>query len=162
MRTRASGSSQRCDHSSARRRNRYHIRTGVTGHSAASHRTNSQMRRASDEYSTIGKPRRGGSQGDWVVSKLKVSLFSIPLLVAGQLVSVGDTQKPQAPTKAVQLAGLIGVKNNTKGSLTVEDGALRFTHSRSISDLSPSSMQDVVTGSDSQRVIRGTLGTLSR
>jgi hypothetical protein len=100
-------------------------------------------------------------QGGGVVSKLKTTLFAIPILIAGQLVSVGDTQQPQPQTRAVQLTGLMGVKDNTKGSLTIESGDLRFIHSGSNSDLAPSSMQDVVTGSDSQRVIRGTVGTLS-
>ena len=68
---------------------------------------------------------------------------------------------PRRRRRAIQVAGLIGVKNNTKGSLTVENGNLRFTHSGSSADLAPSSMQDVVTGNDSQRVIRGTVGTLS-
>jgi hypothetical protein len=96
-----------------------------------------------------------------VVSKLRVVLFVIPLLIAGQLVSVGDAQLPPTPTKAVQLTGLMGVKDNTKGILTIEHGNLRFAHSGSNADLTPSSMQDVVTGNDSQRVIRGTVGTLS-
>jgi len=96
-----------------------------------------------------------------VVSKLKVTLFAIPLLIAGQLVLVGDAQQQPKPTKTVQLVGLMGVKNNTQGTLMVENENLRFTHSRSTTDLTPSSMQDVITGSDSQRVIRGTLGTLS-
>ena len=96
-----------------------------------------------------------------MASNLKVVLFAIPLLIAGQLVSVGDAQQEPKPTKAVQLTGLIGVKNNSKGTLTVENN-LRFTHSNTSSDLPPSSIEDVVTGSDSQRVIRGTLGTLSR
>lgn len=61
----------------------------------------------------------------------------------------------------MQLTGLAGVKNNTAGTLAVKNGTLRFAYSKSTSDLAPASMQDVVTGSDSQRVIRGTLGTLS-
>jgi hypothetical protein len=81
--------------------------------------------------------------------------------LAGQLVSVSDAQQLQTPTKAVQIVGLMGVKNNTAGSLTVENGNLRFTHSGKSADLDPSSMQDVVTGNDSQRLIRGTVGTLS-
>jgi hypothetical protein len=96
-----------------------------------------------------------------VSSKLKVGLLSIPLLVAGQLLPVGDAQPPQTPTRAIQVVGLLGVKNNTAGRLTVESGNLRFTHLGSSADLAPSSMQDVVTGNDSQRVIRGTVGTLS-
>ena len=101
------------------------------------------------------------TQGGRVVSTLKADLFVISILTAGVLVSVGNAQQKQAQTKAVQLTGLIGVKNNTGGSLAIENGNLHFTHSKSTSDLAPGSMQDVVTGSDSQRVIRGTLGTLS-
>jgi hypothetical protein len=96
-----------------------------------------------------------------MVSNLKVALFITPLLIVGQLVSGGHAQQQPKPTKAIQVTGLKGVKNNTKGSLKVEKENLRFTHSRSTTDLRPSSMQDVITGSDSQRVIRGTLGTLS-
>jgi hypothetical protein len=96
-----------------------------------------------------------------MVSTVKVVLFAIPILTVNLLVSVINAQQAPEPKKAMQLMGMTGVKNNTEGSLTVENGNLRFTHSRSTSDLAPSSMQDVVTGSDSQRVIRGTLGTLS-
>jgi len=102
-----------------------------------------------------------GPQGGCVVSRMKVALFATPILMAGLLASAGNAQQQQAPTKAVQLTGLVGVKNGAKGSLTMEKGNLRFTHSGSSSDLAPSSMQDTVTGSDSQRVIRGSLGTLS-
>jgi len=101
------------------------------------------------------------SKGGCVVSKLKATLFVIPFLFAGHVVSVCDAQQQPMSTKAVQVTGLNGVKNNTKGSLKVEKENLRFTHSGSTTDLNPSSMQDVITGSDSQRVIRGTLGTLS-
>jgi hypothetical protein len=96
-----------------------------------------------------------------VVSRMKVALLALPILMGGLLASVGNAQQQQTPTSAVQLTGLVGVKNGAKGSLTVEKGNLRFTHSGSNSDLVPSSMQDTVTGSDSQRVIRGSLGTLS-
>jgi len=70
-----------------------------------------------------------------VVSALKPILFAISVLVAGLLVSVGNAQQPQTPTKAVQLTGMIGVRNNTSGSITIENGNLRFTHSQSSSDL---------------------------
>jgi hypothetical protein len=101
------------------------------------------------------------AQGGYVVSRMKIILCAIAILIMSSW-AAGDRDQPsQAPTKAVQLTGLVGVKNNTKGNLTIENGALRFTHSQKSSDLAPSSMQDVVTGDDSQRVIRGTLGTLS-
>jgi len=67
----------------------------------------------------------------------------------------------QAPIKSVELVGLAGVKENTNGTLTVEGGKLLFAHAKSTSDIEASAMQDVVTSNDSQRVVRGTLGTLS-
>jgi hypothetical protein len=97
-----------------------------------------------------------------MVSRTKVALLALPILIAGLWVSVSDAQQPQTSTKATQLTGLMGVKDNTKGSLTIENGNLRFTHSKGADDLALGAMQDVVTGSDSQRAIRGTLGTLSR
>jgi hypothetical protein len=96
-----------------------------------------------------------------VSSKLALGLISIPLLFAGQLVSISNAQQPQTATKVMQVVGLVGVKNNTAGRLAIENGNLRFTHSEIRVDLAPISIQDVVTGNDSQRVIRGTVGTLS-
>jgi len=92
----------------------------------------------------------------------RVIPFVAAIVLFSLMVSISNAQQQAKPTKVVQLTGLIGVKNNTKGNLTVENGNLHFTHSKSASDLAAPSMQDVVTGSDSQRVIRGTLGTLSR
>src|SRR4029077_5740927 len=91
------------------------------------------------------EPLKMRSQGGSVVSRVKVVLFAMPILMASLLVSAGNAQQQQTPTKAVQLTGLEGVKDSTEGSLTIENGNLRFTHSKSNSDLAPSSMQDVVT-----------------
>src|SRR5258708_40280601 len=96
-----------------------------------------------------------------MASSVKVAVFASAILMAGLLVSVSNAQQQQTPTKAVQLTGLAGGKNSTGGSLTIENGNLRFTHSRSNSVLPPSVVQDVVPGSDSQRVIRGSAGTLT-
>ena len=56
----------------------------------------------------------------------------------------------------MQLIGLAGLEQNTKGRLTVLNGTLRFTHAKGTADVSASSIEDVVTGKDSQRVIGGT------
>jgi hypothetical protein len=96
-----------------------------------------------------------------MVSTVKFVLFGVLFLMAGMYVSANNSQRVTGSTKAVQLTGLIGVKSNTEGILTIENGNLRFTHSKSVSDLTAGSMQDVITGRDSQRVIRGTAGTLS-
>jgi hypothetical protein len=66
-----------------------------------------------------------------------------------------------APIQSVQLLGLPGLKNNTKGTLSVEGGALLFASSKGASVISLTNVEDVITGNDSQRVIRGKLGTIS-
>ena len=93
--------------------------------------------------------------------KRKMNRFAILILAAGFFVSAANGQQQPSSAKAVQLMGLAGVKHNTPGKLAVENGNLRFVHSNASTDLPANSVQDVVTGSDSQRVIRGTLGTLS-
>ncbi|MCM3871709.1 MAG: hypothetical protein ND895_13585 [Pyrinomonadaceae bacterium] len=70
-------------------------------------------------------------------------------------------QQARTVTEAVQLIGLPGLKENSKGRLTVINGTLRFIHPQGNADVTASSIQDVVTGTDSQRVIGGTLGTLT-
>lgn len=68
---------------------------------------------------------------------------------------------PKAPTKATLVTGLPGLKDNSNGSLTVEKGNLHFVHSKNAADIPVPSIIDLVTGGDSQRVIRGTAGTVS-
>lgn len=81
---------------------------------------------------------------------------------AGSDASVrNDDISMETPIKGAELIGLAGVKDNTGGTLTVEGGKLRFAHSKNTSNIAAVGMVDVVTGNDSQRVIRGTLGTLS-
>jgi hypothetical protein len=73
------------------------------------------------------------------------------------------TVAPQqrAPTKGTEIIGLAGVKEKTEGTLTIEDGKLFFAHSGTKSQLAATAMEDVVTADDSQRMIRGTLGTIT-
>jgi hypothetical protein len=63
--------------------------------------------------------------------------------------------------KAVQLTGLPGVKENAKGKLSVENGNLHFISGKSNADVSTSSIQDVITGGDSEKAVGKTLGMLS-
>jgi hypothetical protein len=67
----------------------------------------------------------------------------------------------QTPTKSTAIIGLGGVKEKTAGTLNVKDGKLCFVHSGNKSQISVAAIAEVVTSEDSQRVIRGTLGTLS-
>jgi len=90
-----------------------------------------------------------------------IAYGSIFLLFAGANVSDVKAQQVSAPVKAVQLIGLAGVKHDAKGKLTVENVNLHFVHAKANSDVSVSSLQDVVTGGDTQRYIGGTLGLMS-
>ena len=96
-----------------------------------------------------------------MVSRFKIVYIAIALFFCYPLMRVTQAQQPQTDTQAVQLIGLEGVKENTKGRLTVVNGTLRFTHAQGTADVSAASIEDVVTGKDSQRVIGGTLGTLA-
>jgi hypothetical protein len=93
-----------------------------------------------------------------MISTVNLALIAVTLFVCS---SVGYAQQAQTPTKAVQLIGLAGLKENTKGNLTVINGTLRFNHAKGNAEVSATTIQDVVTGTDSQRAIGGTLGTLT-
>ncbi len=88
-------------------------------------------------------------------------LVSVALLFAGIVISTGNAQETPAPVKAVQLIGLTGVKQNAKGTLKVENGNLQFVHGKAKSDVNAASIQDVVTGDDTQRSVGGTVGVIS-
>src|SRR6266853_5506257 len=88
-------------------------------------------------------------------------LVSVALLFAGIATSIGNAQETSAPVKAVQLIGLTGVKQNAKGTLKVENGNLQFVHGKTNADINAASIQDVVTGDDTQRSVGGTVGVMS-
>jgi len=88
---------------------------------------------------------------------LCVALF----MVVSPFVLPGDAQQPVAGTKVTQVTGLPGVKNKTGGHLGVDSGNLRFSHEEAKVDVAASSVEDVITGNDSQRLVHGTLGTLT-
>src|SRR5258706_9652950 len=88
-------------------------------------------------------------------------LASVALLFVGIETSIGNAQETPAPVKAVQLIGLTGVKQNAKGTLKVESGNLQFVHGKTNADINAASIQDVVTGDDTQRSVGGTVGVMS-
>ena len=93
-----------------------------------------------------------------MLSTIKVALIAATLCCCA---FVGHAQQAQTVTQAVQLIGLAGLKENTKGNLTVINRTLRFIHSKGNADVAATSIENVVTGTDSQRAIGGTLGTLT-
>src|SRR6266566_2049594 len=96
-----------------------------------------------------------------MTSKSTTVLVAAASLLVGLVMPVGNAQQVSGPVKVVQLTGLVGVKDNAKGTLSVENGQLHFVHGKASSDVSASSIQDVVTGADSQRAVGGTIGLMS-
>lgn len=71
---------------------------------------------------------------------------------------------PDGPAsfKVVHVIGLEGIKTGEKGRVTVSKAGLEFVKGPTKSDLSMAWIQDVLTGKDSQRMVGGTLGEISR
>ena len=96
-----------------------------------------------------------------MISRTNAIVITVTLFFCGPLLRIGHAQQAQTETQAVQVIGLAGLKENTKGRLTVVNGTLRFVHAKGNADVAAASIEDVVTGKDSQRVIGGTFGTLA-
>lgn len=79
----------------------------------------------------------------------------------GMMMALTSRAQTQETTKSTLVTGLPGFKDGSNGSLTAEKGNLQFEHSKNAIDIPAPSITDVVTGSDSQRVIRGKAGTVS-
>ena len=90
----------------------------------------------------------------WLVSLVVATL---PVVA----ISGVNAQQSSTVVKAVQLTGLPAVQENAKGKLSVENGSLHFTSGKTSSDVTASSIQEVVTGNDSQKAVGKTIGALS-
>jgi hypothetical protein len=91
----------------------------------------------------------------------RILLMGGAMVCAPLALRAQTTPAPPAATKVTQITGLSGVKNKTKGLLLVNGSNLNFTHEQLKVDVPVNSVEDVVTGNDSQRAIGGALGTLS-
>ncbi len=96
------------------------------------------------------------------MTRKRTKIFPAMALVFAALATgrSGAQQSPQS-VKAVLLTGLTGVKNNSKGSLKVEDGQLHFLHAKETSGISAASIEDVVIGADTQAAVGNTISTIS-
>ena len=96
-----------------------------------------------------------------MISRINALVIAVTLCFCGPLLQIGHAQQAQTETQAVQVIGLAGLRENTKGTLTVVNGTLRFVYAKGKTDVAAASIEDVVTGKDSQRVIGGTFGTVA-
>src|SRR5258706_9006672 len=88
-------------------------------------------------------------------------LVAFALFFFGLGISVCNAQEASGLVKAVQLTGLTGVKENAKGTLKVENGNLHFVRGKANAEVSATSIQDVVTGADSEKAVGKTIGMIS-
>ena len=97
-----------------------------------------------------------------VLSSLpKVVTYLSAILWLTALPAAAQSPQAPAPNKVVHVTGLVAVKNKTNGVLTLESGNLQFTGSGAKASVPIHSVEDVITENDSQRVFRGTIGTLT-
>jgi hypothetical protein len=93
--------------------------------------------------------------------KFLVSI-AMTLVFAGLAVCGANAQQSsKAANNAIALTGLPGVKDNAKGTLTVESGKLHFSYGKKSSEVDVASIEDVVTGEDTQAAVGKTVSNLS-
>jgi hypothetical protein len=83
------------------------------------------------------------------------------LSACGWLAVPCGAQQPAPVSGVVQVIGMSGIKEHAKGSLAIDGGNLQFSNSKAKTSVAITSLQDIVTGNDSQRVFRGTVGALT-
>ena len=111
-----------------------------------------------------GERRRRNELGKGGQKMSFMRKFSVVACIAlcGAMVSHGQTPATDARgVKVTQVTGLNGVKHKVSGYLLVDGQNVRFTHEQVKVEVPTASVEDVVTGADSQRLIHGTLGTLT-
>jgi hypothetical protein len=92
-----------------------------------------------------------------------VSLFlaaSATLVLIAASASPGFAQDTNT-VQAKQVLGLAGVKHNTTGTLTIENGSLKFTKGDVKAEVPAASITEVLQGADTQRTLGGTFGTMT-
>jgi len=91
----------------------------------------------------------------------KMALGAAAMSLCAWLAAPCGAQQAAPVSGVVQVIGMTGIKEHAKGSLAIDGGNLLFSNSKTKASVAIASMQDIVTGNDSQRAVHGTLGTLS-
>lgn len=95
-----------------------------------------------------------------MVSNIKAIAIATALLLSGSLFFISQAQQ-QTDMAAVQLIGVPGLKQNTKGRLNVVNGILRFTHDKQTFEVAAAAIEEVLTGKDSKAVVGETVATVA-
>jgi hypothetical protein len=89
------------------------------------------------------------------------TLLGVMLVCPPGLAQQQPQPQPGIVPDTKPVIGFEGVKANKKGTLSVANGTLEFKHGKEKADVPATSINDVVTGNDSQRAIGGVVGTIS-
>jgi hypothetical protein len=104
--------------------------------------------------------RKNAKETAMVLNSMQRATIAV-LSIVGCAAMPTMAQQPATGTKVTQFMGLEGVKPRAGGTLTLDGGNLQFTSSKGKASVPLRSIEDVITENDSQRVFRGTLGTLT-
>ena len=96
-----------------------------------------------------------------MIRGFRVVAVASALFFCGPLILFSYAQQPQTETPAVHIIGLAGPAENARGNLKVVNGTLRFGYAKNEAAVAAASIEDVLTGEDSQAVIGGALGTVA-
>src|ERR1700692_4711622 len=96
-----------------------------------------------------------------MTSRKKAVVIAAVAFFSGLVIPTGNAGQTLAPVKATQLTGLSSIKDNAKGTLSVQENRLHFVHGKQSSDVSAASIQDVVTGVDTEKAVGKTIGMVS-
>jgi hypothetical protein len=96
-----------------------------------------------------------------MMTPICTSVLAVGAVFVGLVIPAGNAQQISPPVKAHQLMGLTGIKQNAKGTLSVENGHLHFAYTKTSADVKATSIEDVVTGADSQVAVGSTVHMIS-
>ena len=96
-----------------------------------------------------------------ILSAAASILIGVGLPASSYLAQGADATNPLSFPESKQVLGLEGLKHNTSGTLSVENGSLVFTTGNKKAVVPASSITEVLTGKDTERTIGGTVGTLT-
>ena len=77
-----------------------------------------------------------------MISRINALVIAVALFFCSPLIRIGHAQQAQIETQAVQVIGLAGLKENTKGRLTVVNGTLRFVYANGNADVAAASIEE--------------------
>lgn len=93
--------------------------------------------------------------------KYRTIVAATAVVFVGMLTAIAKSEPASIPIKVNEIIGLPGVKKNTNGTLSVENGKLHFAYTKASADIKTTLIEDVATGQDSQVAVGNTIHMIS-